>query len=168
VELRIGVSACLLGENVRWDGGHKRHPFVLETLGGLAELVPVCPELELGLGVPREPIQLVRAGGSVELLGVRSGEDLTGRMRRYARERVQVLAMLGLSGYVLKSRSPSCGLVAVEVHDGRGGVEKKGVGLFAAALLEGLPGLPVEEESRLEDAAARKSFVERVLAYSKA
>src|SRR5271154_5134987 len=107
---RVGVSACLLGENVRWDGGNKRDRFVLEVLGADFELVPVCPEVELGLGVPRDPIDLVHSSGPTRLVNAKTGEDLTPRMERFAAERLEALAKLDLRGYVFKARSPSCGL----------------------------------------------------------
>lgn len=167
--VRLGISSCLLGEAVRYDGGHKRDPYLVETLGRLVEWVPVCPEAELGLGTPREPIRLVRdAGrtGGVRLVG-RSGVRLTGRMRRFARSRVRALAKADLSGYVLKKDSPSCGMERVKVWtDGDGGAaERNGRGVFAAELLRQYPNLPVEEEGRLRDPVLRENFVERVFAY---
>ena len=167
--VRLGISSCLLGEAVRYDGGHKRDPYLVETLGRLVEWVPVCPEAELGLGTPREPIRLVRDAGQadgVRLVG-RSGVRLTGRMRRFARRRVRALAKENLSGYVLKKDSPSCGMERVKVWtEGDGGAaERNGRGIFAAELLRQYPNLPVEEEGRLRDPALRENFVERVFAY---
>jgi uncharacterized protein YbgA (DUF1722 family)/uncharacterized protein YbbK (DUF523 family) len=163
--IRIGISACLLGEQVRYDGGHKRERFLVETLGRWVEWVPVCPEVEVGMGTPREPIRLVRTGEGIRLLGTRSAEDWTERMDSYARARVEALAPLGLSGYVLKKDSPSCGMTRVKVSPSAGGVsERNGTGLFAAALIARFPSLPIEEEGRLQDAALRENFVERVFA----
>ena len=167
--MRIGVSSWLLGETVRYDGGHKRDSFLVETLGPLVEWVPVCPEVELGLGTPREPIRLVRdprRRDGVRLVGV-SGVELTGRMQRCARERVRALSKAGLSGYILKRNSPSCGMERVRVWTGRDGrsAERRGRGLFAAELLRRLPNLPVEEEGRLHDPGLRESFLDRVFAY---
>src|SRR5690606_4696456 len=108
--IRIGISSCLLGHAVRWDGGHKRDAFLVERLGRFVEWVPVCPELELGMGVPREPIRLVARGAGIRLVSVSGGVDWTARMRAFAQRRVRALARLGLCGYVLKARSPSCGL----------------------------------------------------------
>jgi uncharacterized protein YbbK (DUF523 family) len=163
--LRVGVSACLVGERVRYDGQHKRDAFVAGRLARHAELVPVCPEVELGLGVPRETIRLERRDDGVHLVAPRSGLDHTERMRRLARRRVAGLARLDLDGFVLKKDSPSCGMERVKVWDASGRARREGRGAFAAALLDALPLLPVEEEERLHDDALRESFVERVLAY---
>ena len=132
--LRIGISACLLGKEVRHDGGHKRDAFLVETLGPLVEWVPVCPEVDLGLGTPREAIRLVRDPrelDGVRLSTVRSGVNLTKHMQRYARRRVRALANEGLSGYILKKGSPSCGMGRVKVWTSKGGVaDRRGRGLL--------------------------------------
>ena len=164
--LRLGISACLLGHEVRFDGGHKRDPFLAETLGRFVEWVPVCPEVELGLGVPREPIRLEGDPAAPRLVAANSRRDLTRAMTRLARARAAELARLDLVGYVLKKDSPSCGMEGVRVHGG-GRPRRRGTGLFARALMERLPLLPVEEEGRLGDAALRESFIERVLAYAR-
>lgn len=162
--LRLGVSACLLGEKVRFDGGHKRDAFLNDTLGPFVEWVPVCPEVEIGLGIPRDTLRLVGEEAAPRLVVQETGEDLTARMRRYAEERTEALAGLGLHGYVLKRASPSCGLFRVRVHHDRGMPAAGGRGLFAAALVSRLPMLPVEEEGRLTDAAIRENFIERIFA----
>ena len=164
--LRLGISACLLGQEVRWDGGHKRDPFLAETLGRFVEWVPVCPEVELGLGVPREPIRLEGDAAAPRLVAAKSRRDLTRAMTRLARARAAELARLDLVGYVFKKDSPSCGMERVRVHGG-GRPRRRGTGLFARALMERLPLLPVEEEGRLGDAALRASFVERVFAHAR-
>jgi uncharacterized protein YbbK (DUF523 family) len=161
-EVRIGVSSCLLGEHVRWDGGHKRSAAVA-LLGRRFALVPVCPEVEVGMGVPRPPIRLERRRAAVHLVDPASGVDHTGAMGRWARSRVAALRQLGIAGFVLKERSPSCGLERVEVTGPRD-VRRDGTGLFAAALRAAMPRLPVVEAERLRDPAARRRFVERVLA----
>ena len=161
--LRLGVSACLLGERVRWDGGHKRDAFVAEVLGAYVDWVAVCPEMELGLGVPRPTLRLEGRPSVPRLVQAASGEELTARMRAYANARVSELERLELDGYVLKRASPSCGLYGVPVHRTRG-APRAGRGLFATALLAGLPGLPVEEEGRLADPRVRARFLARVLA----
>ena len=161
--LRVGISACLLGERVRYDGGHKRSAFLVEELGKRVEWVAVCPEVELGLGVPRPPIDLVRVDGAVRLRVATTGEDLTDAMRAYAAWRARGLASLALDGYVLKSKSPSCGLARVPIHDDAD-PDAVGRGLFADALGETMPHLPLEDEARLARAPVRAHFVERLLA----
>jgi uncharacterized protein YbbK (DUF523 family)/uncharacterized protein YbgA (DUF1722 family) len=165
--LRLGVSACLLGRAVRHDAGHKREPLLTGLLGGVVEWVPVCPEVELGLGVPRPPIRLERARGGIRLVEPQSAADYTGPMRSFAAERVAHLESLDLSGYVLKSGSPSCGMARVRVWSREPGrrPERSGRGVFAAVLMQRLPLLPVEEEGRLHHARLRENFVERILAY---
>ncbi|MYN66007.1 MAG: DUF523 and DUF1722 domain-containing protein [Acidobacteria bacterium] len=167
--VRIGVSSCLLGESVRHDGGHKRDPYLVETLGQLVEWIPICPEEEAGLGTPREPIRLVRdadRSDGVRLVS-RSGVRLTGHMRRFARARLRALAKADLSGYILKKDSPSCGMERVKVWTGEDSrsSERNGRGVFAAELLRQYPNLPVEEEGRLHDPVLRENFFERVFAY---
>lgn len=162
--IRVGVSACLLGQQVRFDGSHKRNAFLTEAFGGFVEWVPVCPEVECGLGTPREAMRLVRSGG-IRLVTTKTGIDLTSRMQQFAQSRVDNLAGEDLSGYVFKKDSPTCGLERVKVY-GRGGVPtRNGQGLFAAAVVAAFPELPVEEEGRLADPRLRDNFVERVFAY---
>jgi uncharacterized protein YbgA (DUF1722 family)/uncharacterized protein YbbK (DUF523 family) len=163
--IRIGVSTCLLGSSVRWDGGHKRDAFLVDRLAPFVEWVPVCPEVELGLGTPREPIRLERDEGGLRLVASRSGADWTVRMQRFGARRARELAHLDLCGYVLKKSSPSCGLERVPVRNAKGMPEKNGRGLFAAALIDAMPLLPVEEEGRLGDPRLRESWIERVFAY---
>ncbi len=160
----IGVSTCLLGEHVRFDGGHRRDPFLVETFGRYVEWVPVCPEVEAGLGVPRESMHLRRFEDQVRLVTTKTGIDLTETMRRYAARRVATLGAHDLCGYVLKKNSPSCGMERVKIY-GRSGPVASGRGLFAAALLQAFPHLPVEEEGRLSDPHLRENFIERVFAY---
>ncbi len=163
---RLGVSSCLLGAQVRYDGGHKRDDFLVDTLGRFVEWVQVCPEMELGLGTPRESLRLVRAAGGTRLVAVRSGTDHTDRMRTWARKRLDELAALDLDGYVFKKDSPSCGFTRVKIfRDGSAVPARTGRGMFAAALIDRFPLLPVEEEGRLRDPALRENFVDRVWAY---
>jgi uncharacterized protein YbbK (DUF523 family) len=161
--LRLGVSACLLGENVRYDGGHKRDPFLVDTLGPSVEWVAVCPELEIGLGVPRDTLRLSGDPQSPSLVVERTGHDVAERMRRFAAARVDELTRLDLDGYVLKRGSPSCGL-GVPVYGLDGDADGIAAGLFAAELVSRLPELPIEEEHRLMDRTIRRRFVERVCA----
>lgn len=163
---RLGVSACLLGQPVRYDGTHRRDGFLVDALGPFVEWVPVCPEVELGLGVPRPTLHLAGSPGAPRLVVTATGEDLTARMRSFAEARTADLARMGLDGYVFKSRSPSCGVSGVPVA-GDGGRGAGGSGLFAAAVARRLPGLPVEEEGRLADPDIREAFVERVFAHAR-
>ncbi|HKY77622.1 MAG TPA: DUF523 and DUF1722 domain-containing protein [Acidimicrobiia bacterium] len=161
---RLGISSCLLGEPVRFDGGHKRDQFLVEVLSRFVEWVPVCPEVEMGLGAPRPTLRLVTAGEGVRLVAPDTGSDHTEGMRRFAEQRLEELASADLCGYVLKRASPSCGMERVKVYDGDGNLQQPARGLFAAALLERFPELPVEEEGRLNNPLLRDHFLERVFA----
>ncbi len=163
--MRIGISACLLGQKVRFDGGHKEDSFITRTLGNYFEWVPVCPEVELGLGAPRDSMRLEQIEGSTRLIVPRTGKDLTEDMRLFSRRRVKLLARVDLSGFILKSKSPSCGMERIRIYRARGIPARSRQGLFAAILLECLPNLPVEEESRLCDPRIRDNWIERVFAY---
>ena len=163
--IRLGISACLLGERVRFDGGHKRDPFLVESLGQFVEWVPVCPEVESGLDAPRESMRLVQVGAEIRLLTNKSTQDQTERLRRYARRRVEELGDAELFGFVFKKDSPTCGLERVKVYGTAGVPAKSGRGLFADALVKRFPLLPVEEEGRLNDPRLRDNFVERIFAY---
>jgi uncharacterized protein YbbK (DUF523 family) len=163
--LRIGISRCLLGDNVRHDGGHKRDGFLLETLGPRVEWIPVCPEMELGLGTPREAMRLVGDPRTPRLLTIITGIDHTDAMNHFARQRVRELDALSLSGYVFKARSPSCGIRSVPRFTPQGVETQDGIGLFARAFMEHFPLIPVEEEGRLHDSQTAKDFLERARAY---
>ena len=170
-KLRLGVSACLLGDKVRFDGGHKRDPFLADLVSPFVEWVPVCPEVEAGFGTPREPMRLVRDGPgdgtAVRLMTVRTQLDVTRQLEKAVTSRVRQLAALDLDGYVLKKDSPSCGLFRVKVYaaSGAGAGERVGRGVFASTLADALPLLPLEEEGRLGDPRLRENFIERVFAY---
>lgn len=164
---RVGISACLLGRQVRYDGAHKRHDWVVDVLGTEVEWVPICPEVEFGLGVPREPIQLVPSADPevILLMTARTRRDITEAMRTFSAARVEALASEGLSGFVLKTKSPSCGLTQVKVYEYAGEdapSEPRGQGLFAAALIARHPDLPVIEEHLLDDPEAREHFRRQV------
>jgi uncharacterized protein YbgA (DUF1722 family)/uncharacterized protein YbbK (DUF523 family) len=163
--IRIGISSCLLGQEVRFDGGHKRDRFLTDTFGQFVEWVPVCPEVEAGFGTPRESMRLVSEDGRLRLVTTKTRVDLTDRMERYARVRVNELARDRLCGYVLKKDSPSCGMERVKVYGAHNVPVRAGQGLFAAALGARLPFLPAEEEGRLSDPRIRDNFIERVFAY---
>lgn len=162
--IRIGVSACLLGQQVRYDGGHKHNEYLTRTLGPFFEFVPFCPEVAIGLGVPRAPIQLVRVGEQVRARGVRERErDVTDALVDYGRA---VAAQLdAVSGYLFKKGSPSCGMERVKIYGENGHPQGSGPGVFAATIMSALPLLPVEEEGRLMDPRLRENFLERVFIF---
>ena len=162
--LRIGISQCLLGDKVRYDGGHKRDNFLIEALGRHVEWVPVCPEVELGLGTPRAPMRLVGNPQAPRLITITTGIDHTDAMNSFARQRIRQLQALDLCGYVFKADSPSCGITQVPLFN-QDIKTNDGVGLFARAFIEYFPLIPIEEESRLHDLQAVNSFLERILAY---
>lgn len=164
-KIRIGVSSCLLGNLVRHDGGHKHHRTVTHTLARLFDIIAVCPELEAGMGVPREPVDLAGDPGTPRMVGQRSGKDWTGIMQQYGRRRAAEIEALGVSGFILKQGSPSCGLDRVPVHAESGTARPAGRGLFARTLTDTLPLLPVEEEGWLHDPLLCEGFIERVHAY---
>jgi uncharacterized protein YbgA (DUF1722 family)/uncharacterized protein YbbK (DUF523 family) len=164
--LRIGISSCLLGDEVRFDGGHKRDRFLTEILSPCVEWVRVCPEVEVGMGVPRETLRLVRVNGDTRMITTRTGIDHTDAMRTYAARRTSELAAMGLRGYVLKKDSPSCGMERVKVYGGAVAT-RTGVGTYAEVLKARFPALPIEEEGRLSDAVLRENFIERVFAYDR-
>lgn len=163
--IRVGISSCLLGQEVRFDGGHKRDAFINRVLSEYFEFVPYCPEVAIGLGVPRDPIRLERREGAIRVVGVRqTGLDVTDPLGDYGREVVR--ANPGISGYILKSKSPSCGMERVKVYDAASGIPAAdGVGEFARVVMEQWPELPVEEEGRLNDPVLRENFIERVFTY---
>ena len=162
--LRLGVSACLLGQNVRYDRGHARDRFLVETLGLWFEFVAVCPEVEVGMGVPRPSVRLVDRAGETRMVAPATGEDFTAPMAELTRRRVAELQELDLDGFVLKRGSPSCGLERIKVYREGMPSAKRRPGMFAEGLLEGWPDLPVEEEGRLNDPGLRENFIERAFA----
>jgi uncharacterized protein YbbK (DUF523 family) len=162
---RVGVSSCLLGEEVRYDGGHKRSEAVVDELSSRCDWIPVCPELEIGLGVPRDPLHLAGDVDGPTMIVTRTGEDLTARMKQFAAHRIDALLAERIAGYVLKSKSPSCGLGTVPIGARNDPDAPRGSGLFAAALRERAPLLPLIEEIGLTDATQRESFTRKVLAY---
>jgi len=162
--IRLGVSQCLLGDPVRFDGGHKLDHFVRDTLGMYVDFVPVCPEVECGLGVPREAMRLEGDIEAPRLVTVRTKADLTDRMLTWASRRVRELETEDLCGFIFKSRSPSSGMERVKVYTEQGMPVLRGVGLFARAFKEYFPLLPVEEEGRLHDPVLRENFIESIFA----
>jgi uncharacterized protein YbgA (DUF1722 family)/uncharacterized protein YbbK (DUF523 family) len=160
--LRLGVSMCLLGQNVRFDGGHARDRFVTDTLGQWFEYVAVCPEVEIGMGMPRPTVRLVDEGRGTRLVAPSTGEDFTERMLAYAEDKIAELSRLDLDGYILKKSSPSCGMERIRVYVNGMPARRPEPGLFAGKLMERWPALPVEEEGRLNDPVLRENFIVRV------
>lgn len=162
--IRVGISSCLMGAEVRFDGGHKRDAYVNGTLSEYFEFVPVCPEVAIGLGTPREPIRLVSVDGEVRVRGVRTPSlDVTGRLRDYGRKMAG--EMRDISGYVFKRGSPSCGMERVKIYSEKGMPSKSGSGAYAEVFMAEQPLLPCEEEGRLGDPVLRENFIVRVFVY---
>ncbi len=163
-KIRLGVSSCLLGQKVRFDGNHKHDSFLTGTLGEFFEWVPVCPEVAIGLGVPRPPIRLVGSAASPRAVGVRDPErDVTGKLAAYGRRQARELD--DISGYIFKSKSPSCGMERVKIYQRAGVPAAAGRGIYAEAFLSAQPWLPAEEEGRLGNPRLRENFIERVFVY---
>jgi uncharacterized protein YbgA (DUF1722 family)/uncharacterized protein YbbK (DUF523 family) len=163
--LRVGISRCLLGDEVRFDGGHKRDSFLTDIFGRYVEWVPVCPEVEAGLGTPREAMRLVGDPRHPRLVTIKSGRDHTEALETMTERRIDALKELDLSGYVFKKDSPSCGLERVRIYNEHGMPSRNGVGIFARAFVNQFPVIPVEEEGRLCDPPIRENFIERVFCY---
>jgi len=162
--IRIGISSCLLGQAVRYDGGHKHNGYITESLGQFFDFVPYCPEVAIGLGVPRPPIRLVSSAQGLRARGVKDTSlDVTDRLLAYADKVTPELR--DLSGYILKQGSPSCGMERVKVYGRQGRSAVTSPGLYAGALMAHIPELPFEEEGRLMDPLRRANFVERVFVY---
>ncbi len=166
-KIKLGISACLLGEKVRFDGSHQWDRFITGTLGKYVDFVPVCPEVECGFGVPREPLRLAGNPDNPSLITVRTGVDHTDRMINWAKKRVKELEADELCGFIFKSDSPSNGLERVKVYNAQGVPVKKGVGIFARLFMEHFPLLPVEDEGRLHDLNLRENFIQRLFAFKR-
>ncbi|MEW6411302.1 MAG: DUF523 and DUF1722 domain-containing protein [Candidatus Zixiibacteriota bacterium] len=166
--IRIGISTCLLGQKVRFDGGHKRDRFITDLLGEYFEFIPICPEVDIGMGVPREAVHLAGIPDAPRMVGGRTGKDWTQAMNQYSARKARQIEKYRLSGYILKAKSPSCGMERVKLYtlDGKA-TDQRTIGLYARHLLERHPLLPVEEEGRLNDAVLRENFIIRVFAYSR-
>ena len=161
-KIRIGISSCLLGENVRYDGGNKLDHYLRNTLGQYVHWVPVCPEVEYGLPVPREAMRLMGDPASPRLITGKTGTDHTDGMRRWAKRKLSELEKMDLCGFIFKSRSPSSGMKGVKVYSCSGKPGRTGTGIFAGAFMEKFPLVPVEDEGRLHDLRIRENFIERV------
>ena len=163
-KIQIGISSCLLGEEVRYDGGHKRNVYITGTLSRYFDFKAICPEMAIGLGVPRPTIRLVDKGSGIRVVGVNEASlDVTDKLRAFSQDATTSLQTL--SGYILKKDSPSCGMERVRVYNSNDMPEKRGRGIFAETLINALPTLPVEEEGRLMDPVLRENFIERVFIY---
>ena len=162
--IRLGISFCLLGEQVRWDGGHKLDPWLADQLGRFARYYPVCPEVGCGFGVPREPLCLVGDTHAPRLITSRTRQDHTKRMLNWACSKVRELEGKDLCGFIFKGKSPSCGMDQVRVYGvkGKGASTSTGQGLFARAFMGHFPLIPVEDDGRLHDPQLRANFIERV------
>lgn len=165
--IRLGVSACLLGQKVRYDGGHKLDRYLTETLGPFVDWVPVCPEAEIGLGIPREPMRLVGPADNPRLITHRTHIDHTAEMLNWAAGHIRELAAADLCGFIFKSRSPSSGMRRVKIYSEDGMPGPVGSGIWARAYMNANPHLPVEDEGRLRDASIRENFIERVFVYQR-
>ena len=166
--IRVGISACLIGQEVRYNGAHKKNDLLIDQLGARFQLVPVCPEVEMGLGTPREPMNLYRRGRGLRMITVETRVDHSDGMRAFAARRLEELAAADLSGFVLKKDSPSCGVNGTPTYDPDGGAMRRdGRGLFAAAVLDRFPHMPVDDEAALAEPGALERFTARVLAYSR-
>ncbi|OGV47546.1 MAG: hypothetical protein A2017_11265 [Lentisphaerae bacterium GWF2_44_16] len=168
-KIKVGISRCLLGEKVRYDGQHKLDPYLKDVLGKFVDWVPVCPEFECGLPVPREAMRLVGDIPSPRLLTIKTGIDHTEKMLKWASIKIKELEKEELCGFVFKSKSPSSGMKNVKVYSSRNGTypEKKGIGIFAAELMKSFPLLPVEEDGRLNDPSVRENFIGKIFIYGR-
>lgn len=166
-KITIGVSSCLLGNEVRYDGGHKHDRYITETLGRYLSFVPVCPEVECGLPIPREAMRLVGEVDRPRLVTNKTGVDHTDRMLTWARKKVAELEKENLCGFIFKNRSPSSGMERVKVYDVNNVPRAVGVGIFARAFKDHFPLLPTEEEGRLHDPLLRENFIEQIFVYQR-
>lgn len=161
-KIKIGISSCLLGNNVRWNGGHQRDRYLTDTLGQYVEWVPVCPEVEVGLGIPRETLRLKGDPENPRLVTTKTGVDHTASMNKWAKGRLDDLAMENLCGFIFKCDSPSSGMVRVKVYSEKGMPQKKGVGIFARAFMDRFPLIPVEDDGRLRNPSIRENFIDQI------
>ena len=164
-KIRIGISSCLIGNKVRYDGSHKRDRYIVDTLGRFFEWVSVCPEVEYGLPVPREAMRLERNPGSPRIVTISTGIDHTEGMLRWARKKLKDIESDNLCGFIFKSRSPSSGIRGVKVYANSKLLNRRGIGIFGAAFIEHFPLMPVIDDDMLHDPRLRKKFMERVLVY---
>ena len=160
--IRLGVSSCVLGTKVRFDGGHKHSRFVTDVLGQWVSYVPVCPEVEAGLSIPRPSMRLVKESSDTRLVAPKTGEDFTDTLTNFSRSKVNDLMIEGLDGFILKKGSPSCGMERIPIYRNGQPFTRSASGIFAKELMEKWPQLPIEEDGRLNDPVLRENFIERV------
>ncbi|WP_461209783.1 YbgA family protein [Desulfocurvus sp. DL9XJH121] len=161
-KIRLGIAACLLGQEVRWNKGHKLDRYLRDDLGAFVDWVPVCPEVGCGMGLPRETVRLAGDPENPRLVGTKSGQDWTGRMRAWGRERIEALRAEGICGYVFKHGSPSSGMRGIKVWQKNGQPLYSGTGIWARMVMDAFPLLPFEDDGRLNDAVIRENFIVRV------
>ena len=166
-KIKIGISTCLLGEKVRYDGGHKLDRYITDTLGNYFEWLPVCPEVEYGLPVPRESMHLIGDPASPRLVTVRTGVDHTEGMKKWAEDKLRQLEKEDLCGFIFKSRSPSSGIGGIKVYTLSGMPSNKGTGIFGGAFMRYFPLIPVIDDGRLHNPNLRENFIEQVLVYKR-
>jgi len=166
-KIKIGISSCLHGEKVRYDAGHQLDRYITDTLGQYFEWMPVCPEVEYGLPVPREPMRLVGDPDSPRLITIRTGIDHTEGMLKWAEQKLKELEKEELCGFIFKSRSPSSGIGGVKVYTLSGMPSQRGIGLFGRAFMNKFPVIPVIDDGRLHDPGLRENFIERVFVYKR-
>jgi len=166
-KIKIGISSCLLGEKVRWDGGHKQNWYAREILGKFFDTIPVCPEVEVGMGVPRETVHLIRGEENFHrMVGTQTATDWTQKMLGYSAGKIRELSSHGLNGFIFKKGSPSCGTSRIPVYSkSKTKINALGQGLFAHAFIQAFPLTPVEEEGRLNDFKIRENFIVRVFGF---
>lgn len=162
MKIKLGISTCLLGEKVRYDGGHSHDRFLTQTLGQFVEYLPVCPETECGMPIPREALRLEGPSDDPRLMTRKTRLDKTDQMKTWIRNRLDELSEENLCGFIFKSKSPSSGLYRIKVYGDDGRVRKNGTGLFAKALTQTFPRIPVEEAGRLNDPKLRENFIENI------
>jgi len=160
--IKLGISSCLLGNNVRYDGGNKLDQYVIDTFGRSVEWIPICPEVEAGLPIPREPMQLVADNNRTRLVTIETQQDRTGVLTYWIENKLHVLKQEHLRGFILKARSPSCGILDAELFSAKGKSIGARAGLFAEAVMNCFPLMPVENEERLRDSAIRQRFFDRI------
>lgn len=165
--IKLGISTCLLGEKVRYDGGHKLDRYLVNTVGPFVEWVPICPEHQCGLPIPRESMRLVQTAQGVRLLTGKTNIDHTERLVNWSKARLDQLEKENICGFIFKAKSPSSGMRDIKIYSEQGMPLRKGTGLFAELLMQRFPHLPVEDEGRLNDAGLRENFIERVFVYAR-